>query len=513
MLALRRAGPGGPIDLPTARHGWPVVDWRTAAALGFPLFLYLCTLAPTIYNLDSAELTTAAATGGIVRATGYPLYLLLGRVWSLLPVGDVGYRMNLFSACNAALTLALAERILRRLQVGPWAVVGALGLLASAPFFWSLSLIAEVYTLHTALMAGIIVALLRWSEQPTAGRLAVVALLSGAAAGNHAATLLLVPGVAWYLFAAPRASLAPRAILWAIGALLAGLSVYVYLPLRYGAAPLFNQAGLYDAHGTFVPANLQTLQGFWWLVSGSAFHGQMFAYSWGEMWREAGRFGAQLWRAFFAIGFGPGLVGLFRARERPVSGMLLLMFVCHALFYINYRVADKETMFLPTYLIWALWVGLGYQRLMDWMSCESDGRILRWGMGALRAVMIGAVLLAIAWTWNAVDLSDDWSARTRGQEILDATAPDALILGWWDTVPVVQYLQLVEGQRPDVQAINRFLISRRDMLALIQTQLADRPIYVDATTGALPRMARAEAVGPLYRLLPRDCSRGDCSSW
>ena len=116
------------------------LDWRSMAAFGLPFTLYLLTLAPTIYNLDSAELTTAAATGGLVRATGYPLYLILGHAWAQIPIGDVGYRMNLFSAFSGALTIALVERILRRWRVGPWATFGALGLLACAPFFWALSL-------------------------------------------------------------------------------------------------------------------------------------------------------------------------------------------------------------------------------------------------------------------------------------------------------------------------------------------------------------------------------------
>jgi hypothetical protein len=81
-----------------------------------PFLLYLLTLAPTIYNLDSAELATAVATNGIVRATGYPLYLLLGKLFVLLPVGDVGYRLNLFSAVCGALTIALADGILQRVK-------------------------------------------------------------------------------------------------------------------------------------------------------------------------------------------------------------------------------------------------------------------------------------------------------------------------------------------------------------------------------------------------------------
>src|SRR5690242_10390736 len=93
-------------------RGLARLDWLTIAAFTLPFTLYLLTLAPTVYNLDSAELTTAAATGGITRATGYPLYLLLGRLWSHIPIGDIGYRMNMFSAINGALTVALAERIL-----------------------------------------------------------------------------------------------------------------------------------------------------------------------------------------------------------------------------------------------------------------------------------------------------------------------------------------------------------------------------------------------------------------
>ena len=76
------------IDSISSIIGWQSlasVGWRTVAAFGLPFVLYVLTLAPTIYNLDSAELTTAAATGGLVRATGYPLYLLLGWVWSRLP--------------------------------------------------------------------------------------------------------------------------------------------------------------------------------------------------------------------------------------------------------------------------------------------------------------------------------------------------------------------------------------------------------------------------------------------
>ncbi len=485
------------------------LDWTAAAAFGLPFLLYWLTAAPTIYNLDSAEFTTAVASNGLIRATGYPLYLLLGKLWSWLPLGaDMGYRMNLFSAFNGALTILLADRILRRLDVGGWARMGALGLLASAPFFWALSLIAEVYTLHTALMAGVILALLHWADAPTPGRFALPVLLMALSLGNHAATALLVPGAVWFVLTRhPRQLLRPRVLLAGLGAMALGTAVFLILPLRYAAQPAFNYAGLYDASGVFHPTNLQSWDGFWALITGQTFAGQMFGYHLHELPPQLIAYLKQLWFAFFAIGVGPGLLGMavLWRKDWRLNGMLAFMFLANAIFYINYRVIDKDTMFLPTYLIFALWLGVGYQTLIRWAAPSAkpgNGRfrpesVVQWAM-------IGAVVLAVGANWQRVDLSDDWSTREQSQAILDQAEPNALIFGWWDTVPAIQYLQLVEGQRPDVTVINRFLISPEDMNQLILTAINHRPVYINNPSIALLRETTVTAVGPLYRLEPKN---------
>jgi hypothetical protein len=466
-----------------------------------PLAVYLATAAPTVFNLDSAELTTAAATGGILRATGYPLYLMLGRAWSLLPIGDVGWRMNLLSAVCGALTIYLGRRLLRRLGVGPWASAGALGLLAASRFFWAMSLIAEVYTLHTALVAGVLLALLRWQESPTPARLAAATFAVGLAAGNHVATVLLAPGCLWFVLASDRrAALAWRSLAAAAAGLVAGLSIYLYLPFLYLTAPVFNYTGQYDATGAFVPVDLTTASGLWWVVSGRVFAGQMLAYSGGELLAEAGRFLAELWRTFLVVGIGPGLVGaVVLARRRASTGIaLILMFGVTVGFYVDYRVVDKDTMFLGAYLIWCLWTGIGYQWLEDLLVRSGHGV---GGRRALRAVAIAGVAAAIAWNGPRVDLSNDWSGRARGQAVLDALAPGALFAGFWDSVPVVEYLQMVEGQRPDVKAINRFLITDDDLLDLLRREHGRRPLYLDVVPGPTLGGVRVVPAGPVFRVV------------
>src|SRR5690349_21007066 len=68
------------------------------------LIVLLRTVAPTVYAYDSAEFPIGAATLGIIHAPGYPLYLLITHLFTLLPVGDVAYRVNLFSVVCLALT-------------------------------------------------------------------------------------------------------------------------------------------------------------------------------------------------------------------------------------------------------------------------------------------------------------------------------------------------------------------------------------------------------------------------
>jgi hypothetical protein len=231
----------------------------------------------------------------------------------------------------------------------------------------------------------------------------------------------------------------------------------------------------------------------------------MLAYSGNQLWQQVGHFAAQLWRAFLAVGIGPGLLGIAVTLRRDwrVGGMLLLMFLCSAGFYIDYRVADRDTMFLPAYLIWALWAGAGLHWLLQWVDREGNALNRTWGMRLMRSAIGTVVLLAIVLNWHLVDLSDDRSARVRGETILDLLEPNALILGWWDTVPVIEYLQLAEGQRPDVQAINRFLITPGDMRLLIQREVARRPVYIDRAPTELLSIANPETAGPVYRLRPK----------
>ena len=78
------------------------------------LAVYLFTLCPSIYLEDSAEYVTVAATLGIPHPPGYPLYVLLGKLFTFIPLGSLAWRVNLMSAFFGALTCAFFFLIMQK---------------------------------------------------------------------------------------------------------------------------------------------------------------------------------------------------------------------------------------------------------------------------------------------------------------------------------------------------------------------------------------------------------------
>jgi tetratricopeptide (TPR) repeat protein len=212
-----------------------VTDRSRAALLGLAAFaVYALGACPTIYVGDSGELATAAAVLGIPHPTGYPLYVLLGKAWTLLvPLGSMAYRLSLFSAATAAGAVGVLFLAARRLGLdrGP-ALLGAL-LLAFSPSFWGEANVQRVYALNALFLALVVHRALVWKTSGRERDLLLAALLAGLGATNH--TFMGVVGLlfgAWALWAVPGLR-RPGWSLARLGAAFAtGLVPYLYLPLR-----------------------------------------------------------------------------------------------------------------------------------------------------------------------------------------------------------------------------------------------------------------------------------------
>lgn len=507
----RQASRSPKTEVPSRRRSfrraglWSGVDLAAWLAFLLPLLVYLLTACSTVYNLDSAEFSAAVHVLGIVRATGYPLYLLLGKVFTvLLPVGDVGFRLNAMSAICAAGTVALLYQLLRRLTQQRVVALAASLLFAFSYYFWTQAVVAEVYTLHTLLMVSLVLLLLRWEESRSDALLAAFGLLFGLSFGNHMSTLLLLPAFGFFLLAvAGKGLLHPKRLVVLLVPFVAGLGIYLYIPLRYLANPPFNYVGGYDATGQFFPLDLTRPANLWWLVSGQGFWQLMFDYTPVEFVGEVGQTAHRLWGSFLGLGLVPGILGAWlQARRRPRHFALFgLIFAANLAFFVNYRVVDKMTMFIPVYLISAMWIGQGYAVLVEWVQGWRQADRYHSPAWAWGLVLLMVVPLYV--NWPLVNVHNDTRARDLAQAALSEAGPRAIIFGWWTSAPPIHYLQVVEKQRPDVLVINRFLIGAEEMYGLIDQSFGDRPVYVMELDEGLIGAYQPQPVGPMFELTPR----------
>ena len=171
----------------------------TAICFITSLLLYVRTLTPGLLPGDSGEFQTLAYLLGHTHPTGYPVYLGLAKLVTFLPLRDVAYRVNLFSALMAASTVAgvyLSGRLLVNYRV--LAFIGAMALAISRTF-WSQAVIAEVYTAGSAFLAFLILTLLWWGQTDKPLALFLAGMLGGLSLGVHASVALSAPVVLLFL--------------------------------------------------------------------------------------------------------------------------------------------------------------------------------------------------------------------------------------------------------------------------------------------------------------------------
>jgi hypothetical protein len=90
--------------------------------------------------------------------------------------------------------------------------------------------------------------------------------------------------------------------------------------------------------------------------------------------------------------------------------------------------------------------------------------------------MLAAANLLI--NFNRVDLSHDWSARRLGEDLFSYLPPGAVYVGSWGDVPILDYLQVVEKQRDDVETLNVFFATERERSQFVERRLrSGRPVY------------------------------------
>jgi hypothetical protein len=233
------------------------LDITKAPSFGAFLFIaafgmYAFTAAPSVTFWDSGELIAAAHTLGIPHQPGYPLYCILAKAFSFIPIGSIAFKANILSASSAAISVYMLYASLRLLLAGrnvdasfqgDMAAAAVASLFAVSKALWTQAAVAEVYGLN-ALFVTMLVYLHILNSRGRVSCVRYIALsgfLFGLGFVNHITFGLLLPGLlaSWYL--ALRGNgywLKASAAGIAFG--VSGMSVLIYLPIRSTALPYIN---------------------------------------------------------------------------------------------------------------------------------------------------------------------------------------------------------------------------------------------------------------------------------
>jgi len=366
-----------------------------AIALG----VYVLTLYPGLGDGDgdSAKFAFLGRVLGTAHPPGYPAYVLVSHLFSYLPIGTLAYRINLMSACCAALAVVATYGSARALGCRASAAVAAALGLGFGQAFWAKAELAEVYALGACLVAGAVAGLLWWHRTRRIRWLLAAVACTSLAFGNHLTVVATIPAlVVFALVSDWRACLRMRVVVATAAIVALGVAQYGFIVLRtHMAAP-------------YLESRAESWRELWGVVTAQRYAGAMFQTDAttlvvvrvpelaGIIGNELGVMGtAWLIAGMFALGL----------RRRPE--LLLLAFGALGVAWLTLNVdADTQGFLLPAFvLLWPLTaVGL---------ETTSAAAAAHWPRTGAVVVAACAVMIPVWQLWSNFALNNHSRATAK----------------------------------------------------------------------------------------------------
>ena len=382
---------------------------------------YWYTLAPTVTRGDAGELSTVIRTMGVAHPTGYPLYLMVGKLFDLIPVGDAGRTAAFFSAVSAAAAGGVMSWLVVSITAsGPAGALAGLALGLNW-WVWPQANQPEVYALHIFLATLVVAMFVRWLPERSPRRLNLLAFFCGLALTHHRTALFFVaPALLWAAVATRPISARVLVRAAVCGAL--PLLLYLWLPFRSAFKPPFDWG---NTSGS--------LARFFEHISGGLYARLAFGDTAANAWDQTKLLGLRLWRQFGLVGMllvATGLVGMVRSRQyRPLGVALTVNFALIAVWAAFYKVPDKEVFYLPCMVAVAAWLGFGLSYgLLLARELNLSSSVLRLAPAAAVLVSLFLPLNMLVDNWNRADRSQQYATLEGIAVSMLNVPPDAVIL-------------------------------------------------------------------------------------
>ncbi|MBI5019925.1 MAG: DUF2723 domain-containing protein [Ignavibacteriales bacterium] len=447
----------------------------------FSFIIYTMTVNRSIDFIDSGELATVCGTLGIAHPTGYPMFTLIGWIFSHLPLGlRKIHQLNLMSSFLCSATLYFFFRLLYVLQkvilLGQKknnrsaikqeseittlsflpAILGTITLGFSATF-WSQSASIEVYSLHLLFLSILLFSLIRaiyspdlidnkyFEEGDGERSWLLFSFLLGISFANHLTTILLAPATIFIFFTTygfKSTSLKRIAIL--IIPFIIGFSVYLYLPVRATQHPLLNWGNPIDLERWFWHFSGKVYRV--WIFSSTESAAKQFNYFINNLPTEL---------AYYPIIFSiAGSMFLFK-RHKKIFIFTSILFLTTLFYSINYDIHDIDSYFLLAYITIAIWVGFG----VAWIYSLAIKKI-KYHYLTIAGIIFAVIIIFL--NYDRAAESKNVIVENYTRDMFKSVDKNSIIISYqWDYfVSAAYYLQSIENEREDVVVIDKELLRR-----------------------------------------------------
>ena len=511
-----------------------LADYLTIGLLFVASFaLYLRTMAPGLMDGDEGEFQINIFRLGVSH-TGYPLFFLLGKLFTLLvPVGTIATRANLFSVFWGALSIVAVYVFVQFLTGNRWASVISAMLFLVSRVEWSQAVIPRPYTLNSLFVILVPLFFLLWRVGKV--DLTVPVFVFGLSLTNHRTIMWFGPAIALFVLIADYRQ--------TFGDQKPAGNLIMILREWLARSTLFKARRVISLVAAFVLPLL--LYGYiWWRGEsdvGVEFHWKDFnAEILGGYVSASWRFGPLDWlisrvtdlyipmliEQFTVLGAVAGLVGMAAlALDRPPRGwpralparetllFILLANLANTAFCVIFWVIDIDKFFLPSLITFLFFTAVGIAVVWDWLTARPARWIVQAG---IIVVFLGAAGFMLTQNYAGNDFSRRDEAITNWQDNLaQPLEKNALIVGSWESLTPLEYAMYVDGQRTDLERwkviIQNYQLgqvpygSRQEDIERAVRE--GRPVYLTVYPGdtdtltALTQEFRLVQIGALWRII------------
>jgi len=453
----------------------------------FVFIVYLFTLAPSVIQIDSGELAAVQATLGIAHPTGYPLFTVIGYLFSLIPLPFTKiFQLNILAAiyCSAAvgvftytikycldnlssfktknaLQKESSKKEKKKSKDQPvsekqyeipenfkllTAIFGGLTL-AFSRTFWFQSTSVEVYSLHLLLISLIILFLLKAYvhsfENDKLTHWLMFAFFLALGFTNHLTTLMILPGTGYLYFSRYKFNSASfkKLSLMILLFIVVLVAIYSYLPLRASQNPILNWGNPLDWERILRHVSGKQYQV--WLFNSFDSAGKQFSHFWSILPLE------------FFLGLLLAVVGLIISifKARKLAWFVLFTFVFTVLYSINYDIHDIDSYFLLAFLMLSFFAAFGVLKILEMKNLPKNSALI--GLAVI-------ILIQFYFNFIKVNQSGVYTFEEYTKAVLKTVPENSIIFSYqWDYfISASYYYQFVEDYRKDVTVIDKELLRR-----------------------------------------------------